>query len=74
MVGRVEAAPDNHFSASPNCRVRIPAVGYVKVRWDAFAGASERQKASSVPVTIIEQIAAAQKNRASSGLRLNKPD
>ena len=41
---------------------------------DAFAGTSERQKAGSVPVKIIEQIAAAQKNRATSGLRLNKPD
>ena len=46
----------------------------VKVRWDVCTGASGGQKASSVPVTIIEQIAAAQENRASSGRRLNKPD
>ena len=42
--------------------------------WDAFAGTSERQKASSAPVKIIEQIAAAQRNRASSGRGSNKPD
>jgi hypothetical protein len=39
-----------------------------------FTDASERQEASSVPVTIIEHIAAAQMSKEAKVLRLNKLD
>ena len=41
---------------------------------EIFTDASERQKASSVPVTIIEHIAATQTSIEAKVLRLNKPD
>ena len=46
---------------------KLRALQTLRCVGNAFAGASERQKASSVPVTIIEQIAAAQKTERVAG-------